>query len=497
MKPHAILALLVLVLLPVTPAAGDATWICFTDKALDSPQAESAALASAAARLSPAALERRSRRGTTDSLVTLEDIPVADAYIRAVESTGVKVRQTSRWLNAISVDATPDQLAAIGGLPFVGRTRPVARSATPAAVAASPLADAPLSPAAPQAPLGFYGNAGGQLSQINLVALHNAGYTGAGVTVGVLDTGFKRTHEAFNYAGHPVNVLDEWDFVEDDGDTSDTTSGQHTHGTYILGVVGAYYPNRLVGGAYDASFLLAKTEDVTREVQAEEDDWVAGLEWLEQEGADLVTSSLGYINWYSQSQLDGETAECTIAADAAAARGLPIINAAGNEGHDSDPATSHLIAPADGDLVIAVGAVSSTGSIASFSSDGPSADGRVKPEVLARGVSTATVNPNDNDGYSWVNGTSLSTPLVASAAACLLQAHPDWTVPELREALFMTAAGGGTFDPLYVRGYGAIDAAAAANYEFADPVPEPTGAVFVLLTLAGVIARRSARTRRS
>jgi subtilisin family serine protease len=477
------------VLLVAVPAAGEPTWVCFTDKGFDSVDAEAAALVSAAERLSPAARRRRTLRGTTGSLVSPADLPVAEAYVDAVAATGVTLRQTSRWLNAVSVDASPAQLDAIRSLSFVGATHPVARSQTPAIV------DDTAAPAESLDTQGFYGNASAQVDQINLSAVHAAGYTGAGITVGVLDTGFKRTHEAFNYPGHVVNVLDEWDFVEGDGDTSDTTSSQHRHGTYILGVVGAYYPDKLVGGAYDAAFLLAKTEEVSREVPAEEDNWVAGLEWLEANGADLVTSSLGYIKWYSPSDLDGETALCTIAADAAAARGLPIINAAGNEGHDSDPGTSSLIAPADGDLVITVGAASSSGSIASFSSDGPSADGRVKPEVLARGVSTATVNPSDNDAYSTVSGTSLSTPLVASTVACLLQAHPDWTVPQIREALFQTAEGAGTYDPLFVRGYGLIDAEAALNYEFAQPVPEPAAAAFALLGIAG-LAWRARRPRR-
>ncbi len=147
---------------------------------------------------------------------------------------------------------------------------------------------------------------------------------------------------------------------------------------------------------------------------------------------------------------------------------MHCCTAASNSGHDSDPTTSHLGAPADAFEVITVGAAYSDGSIAGFSSDGPTADGRVKPEVLARGVGTWTVSSSNDFEYGTASGTSLSTPLVAGAVACLVQAHPDWTVEQMRTRLFESAldfVANGTFDPLYIRGYGMVDAAGAS---FAD-----------------------------
>ncbi len=442
-------------------------WVFFADKGYPDRAALQSALAELEETYNPRALRRRSLRRTAPGLVDERDLPVSAAYLDAVTATGARLHVTSRWLNAASVYVTAEQAAAIARLPFVERLEPVRRgrriepTAPPAVVTA-------------QQTRGWYGYAEGQLSQINLIALHNAGYTGQGVVVGILDTGFERSHEAFNYPGHAVNVLAEWDFVDNDPDTSQQGGDdpdQHVHGTLILGVLGAYYPNSFVGGAYDASFVLAKTEDITAEYPAEEDNYVAGLEFLEINGADMATSSLGYIDWYSQSDLDGLTAVTTIAVNTATDNGMYCTTAAGNSYHDSDPGTSHLIAPADAFKVITCGAVDSSGLVADFSSDGPTADGRVKPELLAQGVDTITVWPYEPTGYAYASGTSLSTPLVACAVACLIQAHPDWTVTDMRNHLFYTAdyylANGG-YDPLFVEGYGILDAYAAHTLQFDD-----------------------------
>ena len=206
--------------------------------------------------------------------------------------------------------------------------------------------------------------------------------------------------------------------------------------------------------------MLCKTEDVASETQVEEDNYVAGLEFAESHGASVCTSSLGYIDWYTQADLDGATAVTTIAVNIATANGVVCVTAAGNEGHDGNPATSTIIAPADALEVISCGAVDEFGNIAGFSSDGPTADGRVKPEVLARGVNTRTVSSRSDTNLGEVSGTSLSTPLVAGAVACLLGEHPCWTVGQFRTALFGTASRGGVPDPLFVEGYGIINAGA-------------------------------------
>ena len=458
-------------------------WVYFTDKGVHSPAEHAQALDQVAATYNTRATARRLLRGDAakraGELFDQRDLPVPPSYVDAVTATGARRSVVSRWLNAVSVYATPEQVEQIRALPFVARVQPVARGRRIEPAGVVPVSPPSVGGDANRGRLD-YGLATEQLTQINLIALHEAGYTGQGVVVGILDTGFHREHAAFNDPDHPLAIVAEYDFINDDpnaGIEPGDPGGQHYHGTYILGTLAAYRPGQLMGGAFDAAFILCKTEDTAGEYPAEEDYYVAGLEFIEANGGDVATSSLGYIDWYTQGDLDGQTAVTTIAVNVATANGVHCCTAAMNMGHDSNPTTSHLGAPADAFQVITCGAVNSNGVIASFSSDGPTADGRVKPEVLARGVGTATVNPDTVYSYSSVNGTSLSTPLVAGAVACLTQAHPDWTVDQLRDFLFQTAGDyvvNGTFDPLYVRGYGIIDAFAAAQDCNGNGVPDLT-----------------------
>jgi subtilisin family serine protease len=176
----------------------------------------------------------------------------------------------------------------------------------------------------------------------------------------------------------------------------------------------------------------------------------------------VATSSLGYIDWYTQADLNGHTCVTTVGVNMATANGVVCCTAAGNEGHDADPATSTIIAPADAYKVITCGAVDSAGAPAWFTSSGPTADGRVKPEILAQGVATASVDSFNATGLNWVSGTSLSTPLVAAAMACVVQARPELTVDQLRAAIIATASRSDDIgphpDPVFVEGYGILRA---------------------------------------
>lgn len=441
-----------------------AVWVFFTDKGVSEGDMP-AALAGALERMNPKTLARRLNRRTEAGLADERDLPVHTAYRDAVSATGAKTRQESRWANGVSVMATASQVREIACLPFVTRIEPVrsgpANHATPEAPTPGGYGDRD-----------FYGASSEQLAQIGVTSMHAQGYTGAGVVIGILDTGFHRANDAFNFAGHSVQVIAERDFINNDNNTgidAGDPGGQHSHGTLILGCIGAYQPDVLVGGAYNASFILCKTEDITSETPIEEDNYVAGLEFIEMQGGDVATSSLGYIDWYTQANLDGLTAVTTIAVNVATANGLHCCTAAGNGGHDDNPATSTLIAPADAFRVITCGAGRIDGTTSSFTSDGPTADGRVKPEVLARGSGTWTVNPDDPSLLAQASGTSLSTPLVAAAVACVVQAHPTWTVDQMRAALFGTASdfvANGQSDPLFVRGNGFLNATAASAVSF-------------------------------
>ncbi|RKY21093.1 MAG: hypothetical protein DRQ55_05425, partial [Planctomycetota bacterium] len=439
-------------------------WVQFVDKDV---QDLDAALQELLQTLPARTLARRAARRSAVGQVDAADLPVAPGYREAVERTGARVQVESRWLNALSVRADAEQARALMALPCVRGLRPVARSL------GVPRLPAPIpSPTPAAAAAGAYtgaleyGHASSQTTQLDLDLLHGMGFTGDGVIIGILDTGFVTSHDAFHQPGHELDVIASYDFVNDDavvgiepGDDPD----QHAHGTYILGTLAAYLPGSLVGAAHDARFILCKTEDLPAEYEGEEDFYVAGLEFAELNGADVVTSSLGYVDWYDQSELDGLTAPVTLAVNAATANGVHVCTAAGNAGHDSDPGSSALIAPSDAFEVITCGAADAAGVIASFSSDGPAADGRVKPELLAMGVSTGTVWPYDDTQYTLVNGTSLSTPVLAGLVSCLAGAHPEWSVASMRERLIKTAQplAGGAPDPLFVSGYGLADGDAA------------------------------------
>lgn len=428
--------------------------------------------------LTPRALARRATRRTLDGLVDARDLPIARERSDAILATGAKIRASSRWLNAISVTATRRELDAIARLPFVRAMTPLRRSWP---ITAVETADVTTEGGVAALDYGFSTT---QLTQIGVPSMHLRGFTGAGMVIGVLDTGFHRVHAAFQSVDHPLDVIAEWDFVSNDGNTGIDIGDhpeQHKHGTWILGTMAAYLPGSVIGAAYDAKFVLAKTEVYETETVIEEDYYVAGLEFIEAQGADLATSSLGYIDWYLPADLDGATAITTQAVNIATANGLVCLTAAGNAGHDADITTQHLIAPADAFEVITCGAVGSDpAATASFSSDGPTADGRIKPEVLARGVGTVTVHSTNATGLQGVSGTSLSTPLVAGATALLMQARPDLNVSGVRHALFSTASemqSNGFPDLLFVRGYGVISLLDAARTNRAAEDLDLNGAV--------------------
>ena len=449
---------------PSHSSQGPKVWVFFRDKGVRDQSALANAIVELEKTYPRRAIERRRLRRSLPGLFDERDVRLSPDYIRAVREMGLKIVVESAWLNAISVRAPAEDQTRLAKLPFVRAIQPV-RGGKPAEAVPvkSHSAGALVSRGA------FYGLSEGQLQQIAVDAMHSAGFTGAGVIIGVLDTGFGRSHVAFNEPGHPLNVIAEWDFINNDGNTDyqpgdpilNTPFGpyyQHYHGTSVLGAIGAYKPGELVGGAYDAAFVLAKTEDISSETPVEEDYYAAGLQFLEMNGADVATSSLAYTAWYDYSDMNGQTAVTTLVVNAATANGLVCVTAAGNGGSDQD--LPSLAAPGDAFEVITCGAVAADGTLAEFSSNGPSYDGRVKPEVMARGVSTATVDPRTTTAYETPDGTSMSTPLVASAVALLLQAHPTWTVPQIRSALFQTSdyfVAHNTFDPNYQRGYGVIN----------------------------------------
>ncbi len=435
-------------------------WIFFRDHGEKNSEELSDALSGV--ELTSRALKRRANR-SRGPLVDVRDLPVHEVYLDKLRSLGIRLKRTSKYLNAVSAMATAGQLRRLSELRFVSKIDRVASFrrpiCEPVKIIDPPSRRGETAPGRGQEPNGAaqYGDSYRQLDQINVIPLHDSNLHGEGVLVAMLDTGFNRSHEALDH----LDIVGEWDFIYEDSVTKDQPNdscyAQHSHGTYTLSALGGYAPGHLIGPAWGASFLLAKTELRCNEIQAEEDDFVAALEWAESLGADVVSSSLGYYDWYTYEDMDGNTAVTTIGADIAASKGVTVVTAAGNEGPLPWPG---IIAPSDGDSVIACGAVDSTGVLLGFSSRGPSYDGRIKPDVVAMGTAVVSASYNDSLGYLRTSGTSLSTPLIAGSVALLLQMHPYWTPVDVLNALRNEASKSATPDNNY--GWGIIDAYASA-----------------------------------
>ncbi|MCI0446671.1 S8 family serine peptidase [bacterium] len=396
-------------------------WIFFKDK----PQWK---LKSSAAKLqfSPAALQRRESRGLTNFDET--DFPVDSSYINMVRSSGARVRIESRWLNGVSAECNSDCISIVRTFSFVSSIESV-RTYRRAIEPIEQISEWNFSPQSTTAL--NYGSSRDQLAQLKVPGAHNRGFSGKGEIVAIFDTGFRKDHIAFK--NH--KVIAEHDFVFNDDDV--TNGGEFdSHGTGTWSCVGGAAPGQYYGPAYQADFLLAVTEDIRTETMVEEDNWVAAMEWADRKGASVISSSLGYSDWYGSSDYNGTTPITSRAASTAARKGIVVVNSAGNAG----PFSPSLGAPADAFNILAVGAINGQGGIADFSSRGPTADGRIKPEVVARGVSTYLASNFTTRSFGRASGTSFSCPLVAGCAAVLLSAHPDWTPLQVREAIMMTAS---------------------------------------------------------
>ncbi len=431
-------------------------WVFFTDKQIETMlDFEQAAVSIS---FSDKILKRRAKADLNQ--VVFADIPVPAAYIKRVVALGAKHRRTSKWQNAASFEIPFNKLPEVANLPFVSEIKPMGVSKRPPL----PQIDLKKESFIPEMQSSFkmnYGLSLGQNFQIMVNKLHEKGFHGEGITLAILDTGFRKTHEAFAAHYADGRVLAEHDFIFNDGNTANEPAdhpSQWDHGTLIWSVAGGQLDGKIYGPAFEANFLLAKTEDIRSEMPIEEDNWVAAVEWADSLGADVLTSSLGYIDWYVPSDLNGATAVTTIEANMAASFGIVLCNAAGNGG----PGSSSLLAPADAFDILAVGAVNSAGTLANFSSRGPTADGRIKPEVCARGVGTYAAFPGSDDFYGTASGTSLSTPLVAGAACLLVQARPNFPPQIIRQAFLETSYFASTPNNNY--GWGLINAEAALGW---------------------------------
>lgn len=411
--------------------------------------------------ISERAAKRRSKVLPINKLVDERDLPVSQDYIGQISSKVTSVRYASKWFNSLSCIANIEEIEEVRKLPFVAKIDIVSSYGKAKEEEIIEVTEDQIEQN--KADSLNYGTGRKQVDQINVISLHNRGIRGEGVIVGVFDNGFSlMSHESFAQ----MNILAKYDFVDNDPFPDIVPSGAGAHGVNTLSTIGGYKSGQLIGPAYKASFILARTENDFSETPVEEDNWVRAIEWAESLGVDVTSTSLGYLTYdspypsWTWQNMDGNTTIITKAANRADTLGVVVVNSAGNEASVGTPNT--LVAPADGFGVLAVGAVDSFGVRSYFSSYGPSYDGRIKPDVMAMGTAVKVASASITTGYSRANGTSFSCPLAAGVAALILDAHPSLTPTQVRTAMRMTASKWKTPDNLY--GYGILNATAAVDY---------------------------------
>lgn len=408
--------------------------------------------------LSQRAIERRMKRGSS---INETDLPVWTPYLETIEQNGFRIISRSKWFNSVTVTTDREGLYSLGRLPFVKSIGMVAKGSTPGTVKNNMItgpADLSLmSPAALD-----YGQSLAQLLPQQIPAAHDMGYDGSGVFICLMDAGFNNlAHEVFD----SLRIVATWDFVNGDPDVGDGGQGNGSHGTITLSVIGGYKPGQLIGTAYRAHYLLAKTENTDTETPAEEDFWIAAAEWADSIGVDVTSTSLVYLEFdapypsYTWQDMNGNTARITKGADLAVSKGIIVFNSAGNNGMNDTRNT--LAAPADGDSVITIGSITAAGLRSGFSSVGPTVDGRIKPDMMAVGSATYAAAPGGRDVYTSASGTSLACPIGAGIAAFMLQKNPGLTPIQVREILRSTASQPNAPDRLM--GWGIMNAVAAIN----------------------------------
>ncbi|GAB1417750.1 S8 family serine peptidase [Bacteroidales bacterium] len=435
--------------------APDIYYVQFADKAnspysLNNPQAF----------LSQRAIERRQKQQIS---YVENDLPVNPAYLQGVAQTGATLLFPTKWLNGVTVNLTdPSVLNQINALPYVVSVRQLSNHSQGKVYKVKDyFANEYLHRALPQLKHNSksesydYGNGFTQIYQINGIPLHEAGFRGQGMVIAVIDAGFvdADTHIAFDSLRNEGRLLGVKDFVHSGGNVYTESS----HGTSVLSTMASNVPGQLIGTAPKASYYLLRSEYVYYEQLVEEYNWASAAEYADSLGVDVINTSLGYIDFdypqwtHTYEDMNGQTCPATKAANVAASKGMLVVNSAGNSG--SSNTFPYMGAPADGEGVFSIGAVTSSGVRASFSSIGPTSDGRIKPDVMAMGQQTALANGNNN--FTFGSGTSFSSPVIAGMSACLWQSRPTFTSIEVREAIRMSADKAANPDNFY--GYGIPD----------------------------------------
>jgi serine protease AprX len=409
----------------------EAAWVYFTDK----PN-QATFLANPLTMLTQRSLDRRSKQGIA---LDTKDVPVSLSYINSLDNTaGITVMAKSKWLNAVyilgsqtAIQALKTTYSFISSIDFATNNLTSFRS----------------DKAKTKKPSKFekentnfnYGTSATQITMLHGDYLHQQNFTGTGMIIAVLDAGFPgvNTFSAFSRLRTNNQILGGYDFV---GRSTNFYTGSW-HGAAVLSTMGGFVDGSLVGTAPDAKYYLFITEDNNNETPLEESLWVEAAERADSLGVDVINTSLGYTTFdpsyddYSYTDMDGNTTFISRGAEIAFSRGMILVNAAGNEGGSP---WHYISAPADAPSVLSIGAVDASQNTASFTSFGPTSDGRTKPDVSAMGVSSVLINSVGN--VSVASGTSFASPITAGLVACLWQAHPNATNAQITQAIKNTGS---------------------------------------------------------
>lgn len=425
--------------------------------------------------LTERAINRRLKVLSEDNLIDFKDLPLSTEYVSGVKNLNIELIAQSRWLNGVSAYMTNSQLEKVKSLDFVTQIKAVNKLYKQFTSGQDKKKNSEFLSEIDSGNVYDYGNSYRQMEMVNVPKLHNMNITGKGVMIAIFDDGFDwKHHEALKN----LKVEGEYDFVNADPNTfyeknqkypESRIQGQH--GTATLSCMSGFKDGRLIGPAFDSEILLGKTEYVSSETPMEEDFFLEAAEWAEAQGTDIITCSLIYRyfdapyekNSYTYDNYDGKTAITTIAAARSAYLGIVVCQSMGNYYQTAIPS---LGSAADADSIISVGAVTYSGNAANFTSNGPTKDGRMKPDVVAPGVgvyvaSVEAVSGNE-DSYEYMDGTSFSTPITAGVSALILSVHPELTPIQVRDALRNTASLSN--NPNNILGWGVVNAYDAVLY---------------------------------
>ena len=482
------LLVFILLLFVFSSAQTELVFVFFKDK----PN-KAAFYANPLSELTQKSLDRRTKYGIA---LNDQDAPVEATYIQNVESLGFTVKDYSKWMNGVAVNATAEQIEDLKTKPYILSVERFIKHPNGGKVSGSKINKFEEFNNTLGKTTFNYGSGLAQIDQVNLRPLHIAGFTGVGVTIAVIDTGFPRVDTGSVYARIRNNgqIKGGYNFINKSTDIYNTSL--NNHGSYCLGVIAAYVENSFVGTAPDADFYLYATEDAVNEIPEEQLYWTEAAEEADRKGVDIITTSLGYYDYddprYNMIYADmtGTSSFIARSAQIAIEKGIFVLAAAGNE---AQKPWHYITTPTDNAKVFTVGAVTLNGDSSNFSSYGPNAVGHIKPDASARGTSTFMGYYNS---VTSGNGTSFATPLAAGGVACLIQAAPTKSVDELSDLLRQNASLYPVSDPQ--KGYGILNFGKAFNTTLATTntgnksvlqiYPNPVSKTFAIKTDEEIIS---------